>query len=64
MAGGVAQGVDPEFKHQCCSNNNNNDERQDCKTGTVWWGALVGGKRVNGGEEGEGIWLMGFTSTY
>jgi hypothetical protein len=24
------------------------------------WGILVGKGRENGGDEGEGIWLMGF----
>jgi hypothetical protein len=24
------------------------------------WGVLVGEGRVNGGDESEGIWLMGF----
>jgi hypothetical protein len=36
-----------------------NSGRQDCKTGTVC-GLLVGGERVNGGVESEGIWLMYF----
>jgi hypothetical protein len=31
-------------------------KRQDCKIGTVWGRGLSGG--VNGGDEGEGIWLM------
>jgi hypothetical protein len=35
-----------------------NNEKQDCKIGTVWGGVLMTG--VNGGDEGEGIWLMGF----
>jgi hypothetical protein len=36
--------------------------RQDCKIGTVWvcCGVFVGGERMNKGNEGEGIWLMGF----
>jgi hypothetical protein len=36
---------------------------QDCKIGTVVGGVLVGGRRVNGGDEGEGTWLMGFLCT-
>jgi hypothetical protein len=31
-----------------------NNERQEYKTGTVS-GVLVGGERVSGGDEGEGI---------
>jgi hypothetical protein len=27
-------------------------------------GILVGGVRVNGGDEVEGIWLLGFTYIY
>jgi hypothetical protein len=37
-----------------------NNERQDCKTGTVGERGTCGKGRVNGGDEGEGIWLMGF----
>jgi hypothetical protein len=40
-----------------------NNERQDCELGTVW-GALVGGRRVNEGDGGEGIWLMDFIYLY
>jgi hypothetical protein len=37
------------------------DERQDCKIGAVGGlRVLVGGWKVNEGDEGEGIWLMGF----
>jgi hypothetical protein len=28
------------------------------------WGVLLGGRRVNGRDEGEGIWLMGFLYIY
>jgi hypothetical protein len=35
---------------------NINYERQDCKIGTVCGGILVEMGRVNGGDEGEGIW--------
>jgi hypothetical protein len=35
------------------------NERQDCKIGTVW-GDICGRGRINEGDEGEGIWLMGF----
>jgi hypothetical protein len=35
-----------------------NNERQNCKLSTVQGGV------VNGGDEGEGIWLMGFTYIY
>jgi hypothetical protein len=35
-----------------------NNEGQDCKMGTVCGGMWEG--RVNGGSEGEGIWVMGF----
>jgi hypothetical protein len=31
------------------------NERQDCKIATMW-GVLVGGRRMNGGDEGEGTW--------
>jgi hypothetical protein len=24
------------------------------------WAILLGGRRMNGGDESEGIWLMGF----
>jgi hypothetical protein len=24
------------------------------------WAILLGGRRMNGGDENEGIWLMGF----
>jgi hypothetical protein len=37
------------------------NERQDCKIGTVCGEVLVGGARVNAGDECEGIWWMGFT---
>jgi hypothetical protein len=37
----------------------NNNERQDCKIGTVE-GSTCGRGKVIGGDEGEGIWLMGF----
>jgi hypothetical protein len=36
------------------------NKRQDCKVDTVCGGVLVGGARMNEGDEGEGIWLMGF----
>jgi hypothetical protein len=36
-----------------------NNGRQYCKIGTVRRGYLWEG-RVNGGHEGEGIWLRGF----
>jgi hypothetical protein len=36
-----------------------NNERQDCKIGTGCVVVLVGRERVNGGDESEGIWLMG-----
>jgi hypothetical protein len=36
-----------------------NNERQECKICTVC-GTLVRGERVNGGDEGEDIWLMEF----
>jgi hypothetical protein len=32
--------------------------RQYCKT--VVWGCTCGDRKVNEGDEGEGIWLMGF----
>jgi hypothetical protein len=38
---------------------NINSERQDCKIGTVR-GVLVGGRMVNEGNSGEGIWWMDF----
>jgi hypothetical protein len=38
-----------------------NNERQNCKIGTVW-GVLLRGE--NEGDEGEGIWLMGFIYMY
>jgi hypothetical protein len=41
-----------------------NNERQDCTTGSVAGEVLVRGWRVNGGDEGEGIWLMGFKYIY
>jgi hypothetical protein len=28
------------------------------------WGVLMGGRWVNGGNKGEGMWLMGFIYTY
>jgi hypothetical protein len=40
------------------------NERQDCKISKVCGGVFVGGRRVNGGDEGEGICLMGFTNIY
>jgi hypothetical protein len=30
----------------------------------VYVGVLVGRGKVNGGDEGEGIWLMGFMYIY
>jgi hypothetical protein len=36
-----------------------NNERQDCKIGTVY-GGHCGKGRMNGGDEDEGIELMGF----
>jgi hypothetical protein len=36
-----------------------NNERQDCKTGTIV-GSTCERVRVNGGDEDEGIGLMGF----
>jgi hypothetical protein len=45
-----------------------NNERQNWKIGAmcvcVCVCVLVGGWRVNGGDEGEGIWLMGFIDIY
>jgi hypothetical protein len=41
----------------------NNNKRQDYKIDTVK-GVLVGGKRVNEGDEGEGIWLVNFIYLY
>jgi hypothetical protein len=38
-------------------NLNTNNERQDYKIGIVGR-ILVGGERVNEGDQGEGIWLM------
>jgi hypothetical protein len=40
------------------------NERHDCKIGTVCAGALVGERRVNEGDEDEGIWLMDFIYLY
>jgi hypothetical protein len=40
-------------------NLNINNERQDCKIDRVGW-VLVGRGRVNEGDGGEGMWLMGF----
>jgi hypothetical protein len=42
------------------------NERQDCKIGSLLGGGgiLVEGRRVNGGDEDEGIQLMGFTYIY
>jgi hypothetical protein len=37
--------------------------RQDCKICIVWMGNC-GRRRVNGGDEGEGIWLTGFIDIY
>jgi hypothetical protein len=34
--------------------------KHDCKIGTVCVGGTCGRGKVNGGDEGEGIWLMGF----
>jgi hypothetical protein len=36
-----------------------NNERQNCKISSVLVGTCGRG-RVNGGDESEGIWLMGF----
>jgi hypothetical protein len=36
-----------------------NNERQDCTIGTVGR-VLKRGEKVNEGDEGEGMWLMGF----
>jgi hypothetical protein len=42
-----------------------NKERQDCKIGTMWGGeVLVGERRGNGGDKGEGIWLLDFIYVY
>jgi hypothetical protein len=38
-----------------------NNKRQNCKIGTVWGGTYG---TVNGGDKGEGIWLMDFTNIY
>jgi hypothetical protein len=38
-------------------------ERQDCKLHTAWRVPVEGG-RVNGGAEGEGMWLVGFIYIY
>jgi hypothetical protein len=38
-----------------------NNKRHDRKIGTVLGGTC---KRVNGGDEGEEIWLMGFIYTH
>jgi hypothetical protein len=40
-----------------------NNERQDCKIDTVWEGSYGRG-RVNGGDEGEGVWLVGIIHIY
>jgi hypothetical protein len=40
------------------------NERQGCKIGTVCMGSTYGRGRGNGGDEGEGIWLMGFIYIY
>jgi hypothetical protein len=40
------------------------NRRQDYKTNIVCVWVLVGMARVNGGDEGEGIWLMGFIYLY
>jgi hypothetical protein len=45
-------------------NLNINNEKQNCKIGTVCGGVLVRGGRVNGGDYGEGIWLMDFIYLY
>jgi hypothetical protein len=40
-----------------------NNKRQDGEIGTECvcvGGVIVGGRRVNGVDENEGIWLMGF----
>jgi hypothetical protein len=37
-------------------------DRQDCKISTV--GQFLWGGWVNGGDGGEGIWLMGFIYIY
>jgi hypothetical protein len=42
----------------------NNNKRQDCKIGTECVGGACGKGRVNGGDEGEGICLMGFIYIY
>jgi hypothetical protein len=42
------------FEHQLWNNN----KRQDCKIDTA--GGTCGRVRVNGGDESESIWLMGF----
>jgi hypothetical protein len=42
-----------------------NNETQDCKIGMMCRGEGIWGKgRVNGRDEGDGIWLMGFIPTY
>jgi hypothetical protein len=43
----------------------NNNKRQDYNIGTVWGGYWWEGDGiVNGKDEGEGIWLMGFMYIY
>jgi hypothetical protein len=41
-----------------------NNERQDYKTSIVCGEVFVGGERVSGGDEGEGIWLIGCIYIY
>jgi hypothetical protein len=38
--------------------------RQDYKIGIVCGGVPVGWRRMNGGDESVGIWLMGFIYMY
>jgi hypothetical protein len=41
-----------------------NNESQYYKIGTVGGGVLMEWGRVNGGDEGKGIWLMDFIYIY
>jgi hypothetical protein len=40
------------------------NRRQDCEIGTMLRGACGRRRRVNEGDEGEGVWLTGFTHMY
>jgi hypothetical protein len=46
-------------------NLNINNENQDCKIGTVYAGrALLVGRGMKEGDEGDSIWLMDFIYLY